>query len=258
MNIDWTTGVSLAGADWILLAIIVTWLLIAEPLLGKRSFQQFLSALAAGETNARTRFYRSWIVQAWVLMTLVLAAAFLGFSWTWSELGLRMPSLSERVPAGFVAGFVSAAVVGMVLGLVLARRGNSKKPGIETDRKTKSDPEAMKMLPRTSRERRWFAALGITAGITEEVIWRGVLLAMLVAVFPTMPVPAIVLVMAIMFGWAHLYQGVRGIVATAVLGALLTALYVATASLILPVMVHVLFDLLAMLRTRSQPDAGSG
>lgn len=251
MSIDWITGVSLLGADWILLAIVAAWLLIAEPVLGRRSFQQFLRALAAEDTDTRSRFYRSWIIQAWVLMILILAVVLLGFDWIGSQLGLRVPHLSVRIPTGFVAGFLSAALAGLVLGIVLARRENTRKSEAETPAEATPDSESMKMLPRTPRERRWFAALAVTAGITEEVIWRGVLLAVLVAAFPGMPLAATILLMAIMFGWAHLYQGVGGILATAALGAMLTALYLVTASLILPMVVHALIDLLAILRTRS-------
>jgi membrane protease YdiL (CAAX protease family) len=52
---------------------------------------------------------------------------------------------------------------------------------------------------------------------------------------------------ALAFGWAHLYQGWTGVLATALLGGLFAWLYWATGSLLLPVLLHVLVDLRAML-----------
>ena len=254
MSIHWTAGVGLTGADWILAAAIMAWLLLGEPLLGKRAFRQFLLALGRSEEDARCRFYRSWIIQGWVLMVLILAAAVLVFAWNASQLGLRVPQLSAHIPAGFVAGVVGGALVGVVIGIIAARRGKSRTPGTRPRTGATRQAESMKMLPRTPRERRWFAALAVTAGITEEVIWRGVLLALLVAAFPAMPMIVLVLIMSLVFGWAHLYQGLRGILATGMLGALLTVLYLATASLVLPIVLHVLIDLLAMLHSPAHSD----
>ena len=54
--------------------------------------------------------------------------------------------------------------------------------------------------------------------------------------------------MALAFGWAHLYQGAGGVISTALIGVLLTVLYLVTGSLLVPMLVHVAIDLLAMLR----------
>ena len=253
LNLHWMAGVSLSGIDWFGLVIITAWLLVGEPLLGRRSFRQFLATVDSGDSDARPRFYRSWLVQSWVVMALVLMIALYGFAWHPAQLGLRMPQLARAFSGSFLPGFLAGAslalVIGLVTGIVLAR---NRKKGSEAPAATPAgpSPEIMKMLPRTPREQRWFAALAVTAGVTEEVVWRGVLMAMLLAVFPAMPTPAMVFVMATMFGWAHLYQGMRGILATAVLGALLTGLYLLTASLVLPIILHILVDLAAMLRPR--------
>jgi membrane protease YdiL (CAAX protease family) len=54
-------------------------------------------------------------------------------------------------------------------------------------------------------------------------------------------------VTAIVFGWAHLYQGLTGVLATGALGGLLAILYAATGSLLLPVLLHALLDLRVLL-----------
>ena len=48
---------------------------------------------------------------------------------------------------------------------------------------------------------------------------------------------------SILFGFAHIYQGWKGAVGTAVAGVVLAYLYVVTGSLILPIIVHILLDI---------------
>jgi membrane protease YdiL (CAAX protease family) len=47
---------------------------------------------------------------------------------------------------------------------------------------------------------------------------------------------------AAVFGLAHLYQKVTGVVATAIAGLLFCVLYVKTGSLLLPILLHVAID----------------
>ena len=46
-----------------------------------------------------------------------------------------------------------------------------------------------------------------------------------------------------MFGIGHAYQGIGGIIATTIIGLILTAIYVLTAQLWLVVVIHVLVDI---------------
>ena len=245
-NPYWTEGVRLHGGSWIIAALIALWLLVGEPWLGRAGFRRFLHALDNGDPNARVRFYRSWTIQAWVLMTLLLVLALAVFAWTPDQLGLRAPRLPASIPWDSLWPLVLGASVCVALGIVVALRAARRKP---PRARPPSNAKALRMLPCTPDERRSFSLLAVTAGITEEVIWRGLLLALLVAAFPGLPILALGVAMAAMFGWAHLYQGAGGILGTAILGGLLTALYLATGSLLLPILAHAAIDLLAMLRT---------
>lgn len=244
--IEWAHGVALHGGGYIVVALIVGWLLVCEPLLGRVAYRRFMAALKRGEVGARVRFYRSWTWQAWLLALLVLSLVLGIVNWTPAQLGLRLPHFSVSVPREFLFGMMLSVAIGMVLGIVMSRRKRSSSS--DPVRKDKRNPEVMYMLPRNAGERRAFAALSITAGITEEIVWRGFGLALLVAMFPHAPVPVVVAVLAVVFGWAHLYQGPIGMFATGMLGAVLTVLYVATGSLLFPIVLHVLIDLAAMLR----------
>ena len=243
-NMDWVHGAGFTGIGWLVLAAIGSWLLLGEPLLGKRSYRALLDALDAGRADARARFYRSWTVQGWLLMFAVLALVFGILRWTPAHIGLRWPQVDFHAGSGFVAGMLGAAVAGLLLGVVMARRqaATGKAPTAPA-----VTGDVLRMLPRTPRERRGFALLSLTAGITEEVIWRGFLLTALAVVFPHAPAWLLLLPMALVFGWAHLYQGWSGVLVTAILGAILGGVYIGTGSLLLPIVLHALVDLRALL-----------
>lgn len=97
------------------------------------------------------------------------------------------------------------------------------------------------LLPRNRPELGWGAALSVNAGIVEELLFRLALPTLLVIVTGE-PVSAFLLA-ALVFGALHAYQGWVGVVATTVVGVLVTVLYVASGSIVLAMLVHALFDL---------------
>ena len=98
-------------------------------------------------------------------------------------------------------------------------------------------------FPATSAERRWFVFLCVTAGICEEILFRGFLLQYL-HVFPwTLNLTLALLIAAVIFGLNHLYGGVGGVVGGAVAGVLLGLLFVLTGNLLLPMVLHAAMDL---------------
>ena len=113
-------------------------------------------------------------------------------------------------------------------------------------------------LPDSPAERRWFAAVAVSAGVCEEVLYRGFLLRYLTVLLPGLGGTGAVLVAALVFALAHTYQGALGAVTTAVMALGLTALFVISHSLWLPIMVHILVDLRILLLWRGGArDAGT-
>ena len=235
------------------LAALALYLLIGEPLLGHRAHRRLVAALDAGASAARQRFYRQWTWQGWALLAATLLVTLGLARWTPTQLGLAAP----RMPTGSVdgtplsawlisvcVGFGTALLLGAVLGLVQARRG-AGQPAAPP--RVPGGTGVLRMLPRTAAERWGFAALAITAGITEEVIWRGFGQGLALQWLPHAPLAVPVAIAALAFGWAHLYQGWLGMLLAAVLGGLFGALYLATGSLLVPIVLHVLIDLRALL-----------
>lgn len=114
------------------------------------------------------------------------------------------------------------------------------------------------MLPVSKVERRWWLLLSVSAGVCEELIYRGFLLEFLRGRLdggPPLGLTAGLLLSSIAFGTAHLYQGAAGIIQTTVVGMLLGTLAILTGSLLLPVICHVLLDAQILWMYRPADDA---
>ncbi|MBY9063874.1 CPBP family intramembrane metalloprotease [Sphingomonas yunnanensis] len=125
------------------------------------------------------------------------------------------------------------AVGGVIAGLVERCRGRSVTLG---------DVESV--LPTTRAELGWGALLSVSAGVTEELFFR--LLLPLLLLLCGVPGVAAVALACVLFGAAHRYQGAIGMVATALVGAVLALAYLLSGSLMAAVLLHVAIDLNAL------------
>lgn len=83
--------------------------------------------------------------------------------------------------------------------------------------------------------------MSITAGIVEEIVYRGFVLWYLAQV---MPLWIAVVVSSVAFGLAHSYQGATGALRTGLIGLAFGTYFVVTGSIWLPIVAHALLDLL--------------
>lgn len=242
------------------LAVAVLTLVIHEPVSGRRSYARFRVEEAAEGEPARVRFYRSWTVQGCLtaLLAIVLVLTLpgvglgdIGFSWPdlsgASLFGITDGSVVTSTVAGMITGMTLAVVAMVVVSRVRARRG-SRKPAAPPEPPRGQMAAILPMLPRTRTGRRGWAMLSLSAGVTEEITYRGLLLLTLAVLLPgSTSELALVVVAAVLFGIAHWYQGWAGIVGTGLIGGILAALYLATGSLLLPMVLHTLIDLRVLL-----------
>ena len=96
-------------------------------------------------------------------------------------------------------------------------------------------------LPRTRRELGWFRAASVNAGITEELIFRGFLLWYLE---PYVGLAWAAVIAVVVFTLGHAYQGVANLPALALASAAFVGLYLWSGSLLLPIVVHALVDVM--------------
>lgn len=213
--------------------LFVLLLVAVQPIYGTVSYRRYLRLIEAGEPADRIALYRQTMVIEW----LALAALAL----FWSFAGRTADGLGFSAPAG--AGFWAGCVVVLVASALLARswRKITALPRQERDRQLEKLGELVHFLPRPGRELRNFYAISITAGVVEEVLYRGFLLWYL-AQF--MPLWAAVLLSSLIFGLGHSYQGANGVLRTGLAGLAFAGLYVMTGSIWLPILGHALLDVL--------------
>jgi len=212
--------------DWLLIAVLA----VPIPLLGIALHRRVQTRSAAGTPRARIEHYGNIILLEWGLF---LAALLLwGLSGrSWGSLGLGTP-----VDLGWWIGNVLSVIVSglLVLQWLALQRDESKVPPVAGQIETLRD-----MIPHDPGEQRWFQAVSVSAGICEEILYRGFLLGVLTAIGgPWLGV----LLSSLVFGLAHSYQGPVGIAKTAGIGLIMAGLTVLTGSLWAAILLHIVLD----------------
>jgi uncharacterized protein len=87
-----------------------------------------------------------------------------------------------------------------------------------------------------------WVVVAISAGICEEIVFRGWLLTTLHDQVG-LNGKALFLTGALIFGLAHAYQKISGVIITALAGAFFCVIYVKTGSLLVPILLHTVVDL---------------
>jgi membrane protease YdiL (CAAX protease family) len=231
------SSLSAYGAATAAAVVIGGYLVVAEPYVGLVLHRRFEVAARRHE-DARRWLYRRILLLEWVLAGLCIAVVALAP-------GVGAASVGVRTPDGGVGlGLTVGATLGAgVLLALTARQVARAEPGHHYPL---GGEGVLAMLPRTPVERRLFTMVSITAGVCEELVFRGFLIALLAALVPAAPVWVCALAAAVVFGLAHLYQGAVGVVTTFVMGLVLGALYVISGSLLAPILVHAMVDLRAI------------
>jgi membrane protease YdiL (CAAX protease family) len=188
--------------------------------------------VASGIPTARRDFYRRTMIGEWILAGLaILLWAREGRSW--ALLGLQPPT-DWRLIAGLALVLATTA---------LAVRQAASIRRSSDDRLDKLRPKLAGhelLVPHTRTEYRWFVALSITAGVCEELLYRGFLTWALASY---MPVVAAILIVSVTFGFGHAYLGRRGIINAAVVGLVMSIVVLASGWLIPAMVIHALIDI---------------
>jgi membrane protease YdiL (CAAX protease family) len=231
-------------------AVLLLTLCIAEMVYFVRNDRADYSAFKLlSKTLARRQRFRVWIIKSFFLfsgtslvaLTLLhrLTALFAlppEFVPIAAQLHQRFPDI--HLNSGFLVGFIPAVLIGGVAGGILFAKKSASKVGAPA----LGDVEHL--MPRNWPETVHTAALSLNAGLSEELYFRLLLPLLLISV--TGNAFAAFLVAALLFGAVHAYQGVVGVLATTVLGAVFTAIYLATGTIWIPIALHATLDLIGL------------
>jgi hypothetical protein len=175
--------------------------LCVQGILSYRGALRFGGLHVLGEGH-RAGLYERTIVSEWMMLGLVLA----GVWWHGSSL---LTVLGERWRS--VGHFLRDVGIAVVFLIVTIAIGSAFGHG-------GGEAAARAILPQGGTEIWLWVALSVTAGICEEALFRGYLQRQFIAV--TKNVPAGIVLSAVLFGAAHLYQGVAQALQIGVLGVM--------------------------------------
>lgn len=208
--------------------LLFAYMVVGEPCLGVLFYRNLQARLAVAE-NARARYYKLLLVWEWTWVG-VIALILLASAAPVAVLGLR--------PVNDIGWVIIGSIVAQVVTTVLFRVVPRMRGSLE-----RQLAGAAALLP-TGRTERWlYAAVAITAGICEELLYRGFAWFYLTTVFPDLPVLVAGIVVALVFGMAHAYQGKTGILQASLAGGAFLVLYLFTGSLVPSMIGHALADL---------------
>ena len=188
-------------------------------------------AVERGDPGARSSAYVKTIFQQWALAGLALAVT-VTFARPLSTLGL-VPLAGWRLAVGLSLSIAYGVLI-LVQGRALANKPDSLA-------RLRTKLGALRpLIPHTAPEFRRFMALSVTAGICEELLFRGYLVWVLSAWIGLWPAA---LVSMIVFGLGHAYQGFKFGVRAFLAGVFMGLLALTTGSVLPGMALHALIDL---------------
>jgi membrane protease YdiL (CAAX protease family) len=196
-------------------------LAVGVPALGYLRFRRLrLQGARAYSGRAKLALYGKIIGRQWLLLAAMLLVL--------RRHGLSIGDVGERVGDARLTVGVTAVILTIVAVVFAIGRWRVGRAPI---RVVAAPEESARLLaPAWGREMAVFALVSLTAGICEELLYRGWLVNILHAA--TGSVWVAVGVATVIFGLGHAYQGAKGILRTTFIGLQLALLFVYTNSLI--------------------------
>jgi membrane protease YdiL (CAAX protease family) len=210
-----------------LLLLIIVLILPALAVLNSATTSRILN----DKPELRWAFYQQGMVFQWLLVALI------GIALWWQGMGLNSIGLLAVWCLEFWLSFVALVCLSLLVhrwyrpGLVVRRWVN------------KLYHHVAHYLPVDHRSFHWGVPMALTAGLCEELIFRGYVYHQLLN---WMPLWLAVLLTNLVFAVTHYATGLINMLGSFLLGLLFSGLFLLTGDLWLSIWLHALIDLLAM------------
>lgn len=225
--------------------LFILLLFVVLPVYGAWSFRLYLRRIEAGAAPNRIQLYRQTLVMQWVAFAVV-AGTWFYLGRPAADIGIARSGLLQIAGGVLALGIVTAY-------LLYAWRTAGKMSPQQRDETITGLGPLIHVLPINRRDYRHFVGVSLTAGIVEEFLYRGFAFWYLAHYMPTW---AVVLSSSVIFGLGHAYQGAGGVARVTLVGFAFGILYVLTGSIWLPILAHIIVDIvqgaivLELLRSR--------
>lgn len=226
--------------------IVLLLLLLAYQIVAAVLDAREMKMLLKTEVTERVRidWYRSAIIWGWAPVAGIALFVALS-SMSWHDMGIRAVAMSSTTWLNVIAllfvAFMALLKLGQII-MFLCSGGFREKLAAAIAQQPAEQAVTVLITPRSLKEKVWWFFCSATAGIGEEIVFRGCLMYLLGSIFPGLPVAVIAVAAAALFGLFHCYQGLLGILGTGAMGLLFVLLYLATDSLLPGIALHFLVD----------------
>lgn len=222
---------SLSLVDIVMLAIIV----LGLPLEALLTLKKGRAELASGKPGARVKRYTQTILLLWVISIPILVI--------WAAAGRDWGALGFQLQTGMMAtiGWGLAALIAafFVSQYAMVSRSDSARRQLRDG--MAQNKNLSNFMPHSEAEYRVFELMGITAGIAEEIVFRGFLIWAFSTVLPIWAAAGLALAV---FTALHMYQGASQLPVIFIIGALVTLVYLLTGSLWPAIALHIFIDMI--------------
>ena len=197
--------------------------------------RQLKAELAAGDAEqVHFKIYRETGRFLWITGMLSVAC------WLLSGRGLGELGFQETIPGwrSWVAwGGLALSLIYVAYSLISVRWTRSGRVAFRKEVSEGGDIDLVR--PTTPREHLGFQLLSITAGINEEIIFRGFLIGVM-AMF--MPIWVAAIATTLLFILAHIYQGIDGMMRILPISVIMATIFVIGGSLWPVIILHIVVD----------------
>jgi membrane protease YdiL (CAAX protease family) len=226
----------------VLLILVLVLMTVVYPIAGYYQSKRLRDQMVNRVYN-KILWYRSSIIWSWVptlaIMFLVLISGF-----NLADLGFVTPSAQiNRVGNIWFYGALAGAAIYFIYSLyaILSFRLSNK---IRLEHADKIPAAMRMMLPVSIKEKSAWTLLAISAGITEEINYRGYLFFAIPLIFPRVSGLAIIGVTSLLFAIGHIYQGKEAF-KPALAGVAIGTIFYLTGSIYPVIIIHIAQDLVA-------------
>ena len=215
--------------------------LLFGPIFGYWFFKRFIRQLAA-DPGMKLRYYKNTLMYSWLPAVIVTGiillsrspAADLGIGW----IQLNTAAFGKGGTYGILIVFCLLFAV-YIYQIIMAKASPAYRDKLAS---IKPPPEVGIMLPRTDTEKKYWILIATSAGLIEELVYRGFLFFLLSNLLPGFHIYLFILISSMLFGLAHTYQGPAGVLKTGLAGLLFSLVYVCTGSLLPGILLHFIMD----------------
>lgn len=230
--------------------IIIIFTLVYEPIIGYFGFKKFERRLVL-DSYVRVQYYKNIMLGLWI-PTIFIIFVILFTELTLEDVGITLPTINAEI-LGPIITYTTMAVAAFYFVVLLIYivsfyvNESFRKKFIESKKKQYNDTSLVALLPVTKNEKKAWTYVSITAGVTEEIIYRGFLVFAITYLFPSLSIWIVMLIASILFGLAHTYQGTGNVLRTTIIGYFFTILYIGLGSILPIIVFHFLIDYVAKL-----------